>query len=126
MLDCGRPETWRRYQPHRMAQPLQEPTPVIGAATGFQHHLGWRYLTDELPKLSAAQVLAQGGSTLLIHPVQCENGFGGFNGYTLKLHGGRLLYAVTSPILAHDAVGAVHPTRTRNPLIMRLFSKSTK
>ena len=64
-----------------MAQPVQEPTPVMGAATGFQHRLGWRYLAEKLFKPSAAQVLAQDRLILLIDPMQGENGLGRVNGY---------------------------------------------
>jgi hypothetical protein len=51
----------------------------MGAATGFQHHLGWRNLAEKRLKSSAGQVLTQHRPILLIDPVQGENGFGRIN-----------------------------------------------
>jgi hypothetical protein len=89
---CERLDVLRRDQPHRMAQLLRNPAPVVGAAARFQHHLGGRGLGQERLEPSPGQVLAQDRATVLIHPVQGENGLGRVNGNALKLHGGRLLY----------------------------------
>ena len=63
-----------------MPQSLCNPALVVGAAARFQHHLDGRGLGQERLKPSPGQVLAQDRATVLIHPVQGENGLGRVNG----------------------------------------------
>lgn len=88
---CERLDVLRWDQPHGVPQFLRNPAPVVGAATCFQHYLRGRGLAEERLEPSPGQILAKDRATVLINSVQGEDGLGRINGYTLKLHCGRLL-----------------------------------
>jgi hypothetical protein len=81
----------RRDQPRLVAQPVQQPGPMVRAATGFQHHFGRCLGAAELHEPGAREVLSDQHLARGVDPVQREPVLRRVEGNAGRIHGGRSL-----------------------------------